>query len=191
MKNLILVVLAIFTPLAFAGGPLIDNSHKQQQQQTAVGVGVGIGVAGSKSKSDNAVTVIDEATDAVASSAPAIYSAGCQVGATGQVKDGGLALIVDDPICSNLKLADAYNSQIEHCNTNECIVAAVEMRNHHLAMASQHAESTSSSSHWAKEGVEVGTGALGYGALVGVCWLAGGPVGATVCGLGAAVTAVD
>lgn len=80
------------------------------QRQTATG-----GDAyseGSAASSDNAVTI--DAREYSASnpvnSPGALYSAGCQVGVAGMDDNVGLSAIVDDPVCTELRLVDAYRT---------------------------------------------------------------------------------
>jgi hypothetical protein len=94
---------------AFSHSDSTSRSYATQRQTATGGEAYSEGSAAS---SDNAVTIDarEYSADNPVNSPGALYSSGCQVGVAGMDDNVGLSAIVDDPVCTELKLVDAYRT---------------------------------------------------------------------------------
>jgi hypothetical protein len=106
---------------------------------------------------------IDHGYEEAAASAASLYSQGCQVGVSGQTKDGGTSILLDDFVCSTLKLVDAEAEALKRCKPadQECIDYHEERIHHFLEVAGDHIDDTENTAGFAKNGLQLGIGSLG------------------------------
>lgn len=163
------------------------GTAKQKQSAKAYSEG---SKAGSKSYSGSDVYIQENDIDA-AESAAALYSVGCQIGASGQKVEGGFSVILSDVVCDALKMADAHRVSLQNCGKpyipkkpcSTCkkhqhppverpdlpTIEDVEQCKafHHakihkfLLIAEDHIEDTEDTQEFAKNGINAGLGVFG------------------------------
>lgn len=113
---------------------------------------------GGKSNNDNNVSLSNryDATKATAASAASLSSAGCQISASGQLKDGGFASITDSPLCDALKMVHehtvAYNATPPGEDRDAHFLAIHEFRD----MADEYVRDTHATGKLATQAAQVG-----------------------------------
>lgn len=111
---------------------------------------------------------IDNGHDEAAATAASLYSQGCQMGGSGQIEEGGFSFIVDDIVCQSLKLADAHAEAIRRCPKQDSLCQSYhhEKVHHYLEVAGSHIDDTETTGMLAKNGINTGLAASGFGLLV-------------------------
>lgn len=140
MKCLLILTLTLSFN-AFATPPWLEdndysqNQNQEQQQaqgQTSINKNSNVNrnssysksgaVAGaiSSGKNSNDISIVDNEVENASASAASVITAACQVGVSGQTRDGGFAITNTDQFCDYLKLAavhlNAYNVHLEMAN---------------------------------------------------------------------------
>jgi hypothetical protein len=139
------------------GGEAVSRSKSDSNSSASSG----------PSNSSSTVTV-DTGDNETAASAASLYLQGCQVGASGQTNDGGASLVLDDVVCSALKLALYHRQALQLCAAGavECKQYHHEKEHHYLEVAGDHIDDTEDTQEFAKNGMNTGLGMVGAGAAV-------------------------
>lgn len=145
-----------------------DSHSKSFSDSTSTGVGVGEGGdadAKSVSGSDNNIHIDQRRTSAErpVNSAAGIFSVGCQTAASAQGREAGINMIVDDASCMYLRLADAEYEMYVRARTPVEAEYHWKKLDHNLSMAYETVKHTTDTNTFAKNGMNVGMGTLGWG----------------------------